>query len=148
MSFHIVTTTFAQHKAGIQRVRRLVFIEEQGIDPALEWDADDAEATFAVAMDAQNHAIGTARLLNAGKIGRMAVLPAYRRRGVGTALLLHLLGIARERGHQRIVLSAQQSVMEFYAKQGFSPVGPPHIEVGTRIVVNTEDGSYVERAKD
>jgi elongation factor P len=25
---------------------------------------------------------------------------------------------------------------------------PPHIGVGTRIVVMTEDGSYVERAKD
>jgi elongation factor P len=25
---------------------------------------------------------------------------------------------------------------------------PPHIGVGTRIVVNTSDGSYVERAKD
>jgi elongation factor P len=25
---------------------------------------------------------------------------------------------------------------------------PPHIQPGTRIVVMTEDGSYVERAKD
>jgi elongation factor P len=25
---------------------------------------------------------------------------------------------------------------------------PPHIGVGTRIVIMTEDGSYVERAKD
>jgi elongation factor P len=25
---------------------------------------------------------------------------------------------------------------------------PPHIESGTRIVVTTEDGAYVERAKD
>jgi len=25
---------------------------------------------------------------------------------------------------------------------------PPHIEAGTRIVVNTQDGSYLERAKD
>jgi elongation factor P len=25
---------------------------------------------------------------------------------------------------------------------------PPHIATGTRIVVMTEDGSYVERAKD
>jgi elongation factor P len=25
---------------------------------------------------------------------------------------------------------------------------PPHITAGTRIVVMTEDGSYVERAKD
>jgi elongation factor P len=25
---------------------------------------------------------------------------------------------------------------------------PPHIESGTRIVVRTEDSSYIERAKD
>ncbi|MEZ5946937.1 MAG: elongation factor P [Hyphomonas sp.] len=25
---------------------------------------------------------------------------------------------------------------------------PPHVEAGTRVVVNTEDGSYMERAKD
>jgi elongation factor P len=25
---------------------------------------------------------------------------------------------------------------------------PPHVSAGTRIVVMTEDGSYVERAKD
>jgi elongation factor P len=25
---------------------------------------------------------------------------------------------------------------------------PPHIEAGTKVVVNTSDGSYVERAKD
>ena len=25
---------------------------------------------------------------------------------------------------------------------------PPHISPGTRVVINTEDGSYVERAKD
>src|SRR6185437_7850540 len=25
---------------------------------------------------------------------------------------------------------------------------PPHIEAGTRIVVNTADGTYIERAKD
>lgn len=25
---------------------------------------------------------------------------------------------------------------------------PPHIQAGTRVVINTEDGSYIERAKD
>jgi elongation factor P len=25
---------------------------------------------------------------------------------------------------------------------------PPHIDAGTRVVLKTEDGSYVERAKD
>ena len=31
---------------------------------------------------------------------------------------------------------------------GLRVMVPPHIGVGTRIVINTEDNSYVERAKD
>ena len=31
---------------------------------------------------------------------------------------------------------------------GLKVMVPPHIGVGTRIVILTEDGSYVERAKD
>ncbi|PPR62108.1 MAG: hypothetical protein CFH08_01970, partial [Alphaproteobacteria bacterium MarineAlpha3_Bin7] len=30
---------------------------------------------------------------------------------------------------------------------GLKTMVPPHIEPGTKIVVSTEDGSYVERAK-
>lgn len=130
MSYRIVTTTFAQQQSGIQYVRRKVFIEEQGIDPALEWDAQDATAVFAIALDAQDQVIGTGRLLSTGKIGRMAVLPEFRRQGVGTALLLHLLMLAKQHGLQQVMLAAQQSVTGFYLKQGFTTVGPPHVEVG------------------
>jgi elongation factor P len=31
---------------------------------------------------------------------------------------------------------------------GVRTMVPPHVSVGTRVVVMTEDGSYVERAKD
>ncbi len=31
---------------------------------------------------------------------------------------------------------------------GVKSMVPPHIGVGTRVIVSTEDGSYVERAKD
>lgn len=130
MPFRIVTTTYVQHQTGIQQVRRRVFIEEQGIDPAEEWDEHDAIAIFAVALDDSEQVIGTARLLDSGKIGRMAVLADYRRQGVGTALLQHLLTVAQQQGHASIRLSAQQNVMTFYARQGFTPVGPPHEEVG------------------
>jgi len=130
LAYRIETTTYDQHLTGIQYVRRKVFIEEQAIDPALEWDEYDATATFAVAINEQNQVIGTARLLGQGKIGRMAVLKEYRRQGVGSALLRHLLMLAKQRGYQRVALSAQQSVMEFYHKQGFVAVGPPHVEVG------------------
>ncbi len=33
-------------------------------------------------------------------------------------------------------------------ENGVRVMVPPHIEIGTRVVVNTADGSYVERAKD
>lgn len=130
MTFRIETTRYDQHKAGIQTVRRRVFIEEQGIDPALEWDEHDADAIFAIALTSRDEVIGTARLLHSGKIGRMAVMPEYRRQGIATALLLHLLDLAKRLGRQRVSLSAQQSVMGLYAKNGFVPVGPPHEEVG------------------
>ncbi len=130
LAYRIETTTYNQHLNGIQHVRRKVFIEEQGIDSALEWDEHDASATFAVAINEQNLVIGTARLLSHGKIGRMAVLMEYRRQGVGTALLRHLMMLARQLGYQQVALSAQQSVMEFYRRQGFVAIGPPHVEVG------------------
>jgi elongation factor P len=31
---------------------------------------------------------------------------------------------------------------------GIRPSVPPHIDAGTRVVIATEDNSYVERAKD
>lgn len=130
MFFKIITTTFAQHQTGIQQVRRQVFIDEQGIDPDLEWDSYDATATFAVALDEQQHVIGTARLLSSGKIGRMAVLPAYRRQGIGSALLQHLLAVSKQHGYRRVILAAQQNVTGFYQKHGFTPVGPGHVEAG------------------
>jgi len=130
LDYRIETSTYDQNWSGIQSVRTRVFIDEQGIDASLEWDEHDVEAIFAIAIDAQNQVVGTARLLRTSKIGRMAVLPIYRRQGVGTALLLHLLGIARTRGDRQIALSAQQSVMAFYEKQGFKPIGPSHVEVG------------------
>ena len=45
---------------------------------------------------------------------------------------------------QTATTSYKPAVLE----NGAKVMVPPHIEVGTRIVVKTEDGSYVERAKD
>jgi len=45
---------------------------------------------------------------------------------------------------QTAASSAKPALLE----NGIRTTVPPHIEAGTRVVVNTEDGSYVERAKD
>ncbi len=44
--------------------------------------------------------------------------------------------------------TASSSYKPAIVENGIRVMVPPHIEAGTRIVINTSDGSYVERAKD
>jgi predicted GNAT family N-acyltransferase len=110
-------------------VRRAVFVNEQGIDETLEWDEYDACSTHAVAW-LDDQAVATGRLLPDGKIGRMAVLKPFRHSGIGRSVLLALLALAREHGLQQVKLSAQETAKAFYTKNGFEPLGDPHMEVG------------------
>jgi elongation factor P len=44
--------------------------------------------------------------------------------------------------------TASSSYKPALLSNGVRTMVPPHIEAGTRVVVSTDDGSYVERAKD
>jgi predicted GNAT family N-acyltransferase len=110
-------------------IRRSVFVQEQGIDESEEWDEHDADSTHAVAWLGA-HPVGTARLLPEGKIGRMAVLPKFRSQGIGRAMLLAMLAVAKEKNLPQVRLSAQQQAIGFYSRHGFVPLGEPHMEVG------------------
>ncbi|MGB0681932.1 MAG: elongation factor P [Magnetovibrionaceae bacterium] len=44
--------------------------------------------------------------------------------------------------------TASSSYKPAVLENGVRTLVPPHIESGTRVVINTADGSYVERAKD
>ena len=44
--------------------------------------------------------------------------------------------------------TASSSYKPAIVENGVKVMVPPHIEVGTRIVVNTADNTYAERAKD
>ena len=110
-------------------VRRCVFVQEQGIDECEEWDEHDVLCVHALAWW-NGKPIATGRLLPDGKIGRMAVLAPFRRCGVGTAVLMALLLVAREKGLMHVHLSAQEKAISFYEKHGFAVHGKPHVEVG------------------
>ena len=72
-----------------QAIRRVVFIEEQGVSLADEVDGRDGEAEHLLAL-LDGQPVGTARMLVAGetgKIGRVAVLAAARGQGIGAALI-------------------------------------------------------------
>ncbi|HSV18021.1 MAG TPA: GNAT family N-acetyltransferase [Casimicrobiaceae bacterium] len=128
--YAIRLTTWRADAPALQAVRRAVFIDEQRVPENLEWDAADARCVHALAEDDDARAIGCARLLPDGHIGRVAVLAAWRGRGVGATLLLRLIDVARAHGHLRVMLNAQLHAMAFYARYGFVAEGAPFDEAG------------------
>ena len=114
----------------LRRIRHEVFVVEQGVPAALEWDGIDGDCRHALAEDGAGEAVGCARLLPDGHIGRMAVKAAWRGRGVGSALLAALVAEARAAGHARVVLNAQTQALAFYARQGFVASGEEFYEAG------------------
>ncbi len=113
-------------------IRRRVFIEEQQVPEDLEWDGLDRTAIHVLGSVNPGPACATARLLPDGRIGRMAVLPAYRNRGLGSALLAELMATAAEAGMQQLCLHAQMRVLAFYQRFGFEASGDTFVEAGIR----------------
>ncbi len=128
--FSIQLMTWSDALPLARAVREKVFVEEQDVPRELEWDEWDARSDHAVALDGRSNAVGTARLLPVGRIGRMAVLRPWRGRGVGAALLEALLQLARERGVPEVTLHAQTHAAGFYRKFGFDTRGDEFLEAG------------------
>jgi predicted GNAT family N-acyltransferase len=113
-------------------IRIRVFVKEQGVPREIELDDDDPRAMHFLAVDGRR-AIGTARVVlhhGAAKIGRMAVLKSYRRRGVGAKLLKRAIAAACRMKARKIYLHAQIAVSGFYQRLNFHSVGPVFDEAG------------------
>jgi predicted GNAT family N-acyltransferase len=121
---------WAAMQADAKPIRMEVFVREQNVPAELEMDDKDAVCLHAVAYDAAGTALGTGRLLPDGHIGRMAVLLSARGQGVGGALLQGLMEKARQRGDEKVVLSAQTHAAEFYLAHGFAMAGDVFYEAG------------------
>ncbi|MET0065610.1 MAG: GNAT family N-acetyltransferase [Candidatus Thiodiazotropha sp.] len=137
-----------EDRALLARVRVPVFIGEQGVPAEMEWDDDDLTAFHLLVLDEHQNPIGTARLLGNGQIGRMAVMPQWRNRGIGTALLMRLMEEAQHRPLQRLFLHAQVHAVDFYRRLGFIPVGEVYEEAGIPHLSMTRDLSAVPAAHD
>jgi predicted GNAT family N-acyltransferase len=129
-AFSVRVADWAVDEGALHSVRHDVFVVEQNVPAGLEWDGIDPECRHVIAVDATGRAIGCGRLLADGHIGRMAVRPEWRGRGVGAALLQRLVALARDEGFERVVLNAQTHATGFYARHGFAVSGPEFEEAG------------------
>jgi len=117
-------------QAAIRAVRSAVFIREQAIPADLEWDGMDAACDHVLVFDTRGQPVATGRLQPDGRIGRMAVLPGWRGRGIGRAVLQTLLVRAAARGMTQVYLHAQAGAAGFYSAAGFRQQGTPFSAAG------------------
>jgi predicted GNAT family N-acyltransferase len=114
-------------------IRREVFVAEQGVPAEEEIDGRDARCLHFIAL-AGDDVVGTARLRftddGHAKAERVAVRRAARKGGAGTRLMRALEAEARDRGHHRLVLNAQVTVLPFYERLGYAIDGPEFLEAG------------------
>ncbi len=104
-------------------IRYNVFILEQKVDPAEEYDEFELTANHLLAF-INDKAVGTCRYRKTEKgfkIERFAVLKEYRLRGVGAKMLEICLDQLPT--DQKIYLHAQLEAMPLYIKHNFVPYG-------------------------
>jgi len=113
-----------EHHRVMCAIRRAVFINEQGVS---EDSAGNGIATGRLCAHDAGAGVGSG-----GQIGRMAVLAAWRGRGVGGAILTRLLEAADARGMRMVSLHAQTHARAFYAARGFVEYGDIFMEAGIK----------------
>jgi GNAT superfamily N-acetyltransferase len=100
----------------------------EGLNP----DLDDIGATFAqgcfVVGWAGDSLVGTGGFLprseSIAQIQRVSVVLELRREGIGSAIVAHLLDVARARGLERVILETTETwtgVISFYERLGLRP---------------------------
>lgn len=123
----IKTGSWTELKALASPLRYEVFVQEQEIDPELEWDTADETAVHALVINKLGQAVATGRLLQpqsqVAQIGRMAVNKALRGGSLGRLVVSTLIEKARLRGDREVLLHAQCSAEGFYRRLGFTAHG-------------------------
>ena len=113
-------------------LRRVVFIEEQGVPEADEVDDRDGESLHLLAWRG-DEAVGTARMRLVGELAkaeRVAVRADARGLGVGAALMARIEAEAAAQGLQGVKLTAQESAVSFYLRLGYELFGEPFMDAG------------------
>ena len=130
MSIQIQLITTSDMLQQAFNIRREVFVIEQMVSETEEYDQEDISTHFIALYDGLP--VGTARYrttLNGIKLERFAILKSFRSRGVGSAILQHMLQ-ALSAFEGLIYLHAQLTAMGLYSKFGFEAIGEQFDEAG------------------
>ena len=111
-------------------IRRKVFVEEEGVDPDLEYDHEEEAQHYLLLLGGKALATARWRETDKGiKLERFAVLPEFRNRGLGGIILKEVINDVVPLG-KAIYLHSQLRAVPFYERHGFVKEGEIFYEAG------------------
>lgn len=118
------------------RIRKEVFVVEQGIDENLELDGLDKECAHVLVFE-NNEAVGTGRVIDTDQgplIGKVAVLKEHRGKQYGDLIVRKLIDYCFRQGEKRVEVHSQLPIIAFYEGIGFTVTGEVFLENGIKHV--------------
>jgi len=132
----IIRATETWQMAGAWYVRVQAMAKKHHITLDREFDAlDGPDMRYILALDG-DFPVGTARLypIEGGQsmmIGRVVVLPEYRHKGLGSAIMAACEDWIKDLGCRTAVLESRDNKTEFYARLGYTITGDAFIDGDT-----------------
>ena len=111
-------------------IRREVFIEEQHVDPVLEYEYEELGHYYLLFNEQKPIATCRWRMTPRGvKLERFAMLKAFRNKGLGSLLLNEVMKDVLT-FDKPIFLNAQIKAVNYYQRAGFVALGDHFFEAG------------------
>lgn len=115
------------------KVRKKVFVDEQGVPEHLELDEYDKTATHFIILNG-DQVIAAARIREyepkVGKIERVCVLSEYRGKRIGILMMNEVEKYAIENNFSKLKLNAQSYAIPFYEKLSYVVSSPEFLDAG------------------
>ena len=110
-------------------IRQQVFVEEQKVDPELEYDEfEDVAVHYLIYVEKEPVATARWRETDKGiKLERFATIRAFRNQGLGALLLQDVMEDVVSLG-KKIYLHSQILAIPFYERHGFEKIGEQFTE--------------------
>lgn len=129
-TYHILTAVGLESLPAAAEIRQEIFVEEQGFQN--EFDDIDPVAVHLLLLEEETPvAVGRTYPDETGKVwhlGRICVRKPWRGSHLGSKVMEGLEAAAKERGAEKLVLSAQVQAKGFYEKLGYRPYGEEYLD--------------------
>lgn len=128
----MIRATETWQQAGAYYVRIQAMAKEYHITLREEFDEHDGPDTKYIVLLDEDFPVATCRIYeidrNSVMIGRVVVLPEYRKQGLGSWVIREAEAWMKEEHYTRAVLESRDVAVEFYKKLGYHVVSEQIIQ--------------------